>query len=129
MNFLPCHFVAEENVLQGASFVRKVPPEYRDRLRQPRENGIMLGIRPENLLVQLEPGEGALPARVYIAEPMGRENLLTLQVGGSMVKAMAPPEVRPAIGQDVWLAFDDRAVRLFDQKTENAIPPDSGSSG
>ncbi|MDI7277565.1 MAG: TOBE domain-containing protein, partial [Anaerolineae bacterium] len=67
------------------------------------------------------PDGQAVPARVYISEPMGKETLLTLEVGGTLVKAVTPPQIRPGIGDEVWIDFDERAVRLFDAGTENAI--------
>jgi multiple sugar transport system ATP-binding protein len=122
MNCIDCQHNAAENSLQCPAFSYKVPEPYAAALQQHPRSSLVFGIRPEDLLVEIERSDGSNPARVYVSEPMGKETLLTLEANGTLLKAITPPHVRLSIGDMVWMRFDDSAVRLFDQETEAAIP-------
>ncbi|MCR4391493.1 MAG: TOBE domain-containing protein [Candidatus Acetothermia bacterium] len=78
----------------------------------------MLGLRPEDIKVEPEqPSE----AEVYVVEPLGRETLVTIKVRETMLKALAPPEVRLRPGDRVrWHVLPDR-VYLFDSTSGEAL--------
>lgn len=123
MNFIRCTYNAERHDLEAPAFRYHLPERYRSLLRSAHADGLILGVRPERINVLLVPREGAMQASVYVCEPLGKENLLTLEVAGTRVKAITPPEVLLAIGQQVWLSFDDESVHLFDEQTTYAIRP------
>jgi hypothetical protein len=52
---------------------------------------------------------------------MGKETLLTLQFGGTMVKAVGPPQIDLGIGDNVGVTFTNDAVRLFHPETGEAL--------
>ncbi len=58
----------------------------------------MLGVRPENVLFVPEGDAGALPAEVYVAEALGNETLVRLQVGSQELVARADASYEPAVG-------------------------------
>ena len=64
---------------------------------------------------------GALPAEVYLAEALGNETLVRLQVGGQELVARADASYEPAIGAHVWVQPDLRHAHLFDARTEQRI--------
>jgi ABC-type sugar transport system ATPase subunit len=68
-----------------------------------------LGIRPEHLRLG-----GPLPARVVVIEPLGREALVTLDLGGVEVKALVEPEERPMLGSTVGVGYDPHHLHRFD---------------
>jgi len=69
-----------------------------------------LGIRPEDAILN-----GEIPARVVIIEPLGRETLVTLKVGGIDLKVLTDQNVRPAPGAEVRLGYRQDHVHFFDQ--------------
>ena len=121
MNFLPCTYDSSANCLAGDSFTYPVPPRLRPVLETPQQRQVMLGIRPEDLIVNMAPDPGDMPARVYMSEPLGRENLLTLQVGGAMLRVLAPPEIQVGLDQMVGLTFPDNRVHIFDSASERSL--------
>ncbi|MCL4458848.1 MAG: ABC transporter ATP-binding protein [Chloroflexi bacterium] len=121
MNFIKCRYDDEKGELGAPSFRRQVSARFADALHVLGIDRLILGVRPEDLKVGKVAEEGAVPAKVYISEPMGKETLLTLEVGGSLVKAITPPQVRPRIGEEVGLSFEEEAMRLFDEKTGQAV--------
>ena len=105
MNFLPCTYDSSANCLAGDSFTYPVPPRLRPILESAQQCQVVLGIRPEDIIVNVAPGPGDIFARVYMSEPLGRENLLTLSVGGAMLTCAGatrnPGRARPNGGFDV----------------------------
>jgi multiple sugar transport system ATP-binding protein len=121
MNFLPVTYDAGEGALVADAFRYPAPEELRARLDGAGE-ALILGVRPEDVEVLTEREESALPAQVYVSEPLGRENLLTLELEDeSHFKALAPPEIKPAIGDRLWLRFHPQRLHLFDAESEEAL--------
>jgi ABC-type sugar transport system ATPase subunit len=108
----------------GACFLHheclRVPlsPDRAHRIGQVGNRRLVLGLRPEDIKVEPEqPSE----AEVYVVEPLGRETLVTIKVRETMLKALAPPEVRLRPGDRVrWHVLPDR-VYLFDSTSGEAL--------
>ncbi len=81
------------------------------------EGEVVLGVRPEDVII----GEGNLKAEVYVVEPLGREQLITLAMGDVHVKAVAPLSLEVKMGQKVRISFNVNKVHLFDKRTERLI--------
>jgi len=82
---------------------------------------LILGVRPEDVTVLWSAEENALPAKVYITEPLGKENLLTLQLGKQLIKASISGRMSANIDDQVWVRFDPEALHAFDMQTEEAL--------
>jgi inositol-phosphate transport system ATP-binding protein len=80
---------------------------------------LILGIRPEDISVEAEPGDAN--AEVYVVEPLGRDMLVDLRLKGTPVRVLAPASFRAAIGANVPLTFDRAKIHLFDPETEQAL--------
>jgi ABC-type sugar transport system ATPase subunit len=72
-----------------------------------------VGVRPEHLAL-VAPGEGLATGEVYVVEPMGREQVVDVQVGQQRLHVMAPPGFSGRIGDRVGLRFAPDQVHLFD---------------
>ena len=126
MNFLSCRYDDPSHQLVAAETPLPLPVPAVQRLQGQKPSGpLLLGIRPEDLVVGMDAQSHALPARIYVAEPMGRETLLTLEAPflpeGQHWRAITPPQLRPAIGQNVWLQLPPRAIHLFDEASGEAL--------
>jgi multiple sugar transport system ATP-binding protein len=124
MNFLECRYDPEQETLRGAAFELPVPGRWRDLLRAGPARSLILGIRPEDLEVEMSPVPGALRAIVYVIEQMGREILLTATMGTDAVRVFTSADAALDAEQEVWLAFREGSVHLFDGQTEETL--DSG---
>lgn len=122
MNFIKCSYQPDAFALEAPALEWPLPDRYRDAFAGEGLDKVVLGIRPEDLVVNLDPEPGDALAEVYVTEPMGKETLLTLELGATMVKAVAPPQIDLGIGDKVGVVFDADAVRLFDPETEKALP-------
>jgi multiple sugar transport system ATP-binding protein len=92
---------------------------------------LVLGIRPEDVVVSLEAILDSLPARAVVREPLGKEALLLLAAdalpAGSLLRAITPPDLRPAPDETVWLHFPPARIHLFDPTTNRALQSTIGS--
>ncbi len=80
---------------------------------------LILGIRPEDISVEAEPGDAK--AEVYVVEPLGRDMLVDLRLGGTPVRVLAPATFRANIGATVPLTLDRTKIHLFDPETDQAL--------
>lgn len=80
---------------------------------------VILGIRPEDISVTVEPGDAK--AEVYVVEPLGRDMLVDLRLSGVPVRVLAPASFRAAIGASIPLTLDRAKLHLFDPDTEKAL--------
>jgi multiple sugar transport system ATP-binding protein len=80
----------------------------------------LLGVRPED--VHVEPAaEGAVPATVYVTEPLGGETVVDLKLGDHLVKSLAPPTLELRQDEQVGMRLDPRRLHLFTQEGEAVL--------
>ncbi len=83
----------------------------------PREGGgatsVTVGVRPEDLTI-VPPNAGEARGEVYVVEPMGREQVVSVQLGGGMLQVITPPGVAAHVGDQVGLRASPGRVHLFD---------------
>ncbi len=87
----------------------------------PGYSDVHFGIRPENVAIQTEPDEASLPAEVYVAEALGNETLVRLQVGTQELVARADANYDPAVGSRVWLKPNLDRAHLFDARDQHSL--------
>jgi multiple sugar transport system ATP-binding protein len=81
-------------------------------------HSVRVGIRPED--VELV-SEGGTEATVTVAEHMGNENFLYLELDGQEFTARIDSAIRPEAGQKIRFTFDEEALYLFDPATGDAL--------
>ncbi len=83
---------------------------------------VIVGIRPEDIAVGGgPPPEGTIPGRVYVAEPMGAETWVTLEIAGERVTGRAPADFVPRLGEAVWARLNLARAHFFDPETTKRI--------
>jgi len=119
MNFLPGKLDKQSWQIVSDCFEFSLPaPLHAQLAGVPDRTELVLGIRPEDVQVDLAPLPGTLSASVYISEVLGKETLLTLICGPNRVKAIVGAMVRLEIGTAVWMSFAPTGLRIFDARTE-----------
>jgi inositol-phosphate transport system ATP-binding protein len=111
----PMNFFDADVAAKNGSFVARSGELELPLVRRPaREAAATVGIRPEHLELGA-PGEGDASAEVYVVEPMGREQIVDVQVAGQRLRAIAPPGFRAQIGDRVGLRFTPDQLHVFDR--------------
>ncbi|MCA9963042.1 MAG: ABC transporter ATP-binding protein [Anaerolineales bacterium] len=84
---------------------------------------IVLGIRAENMETLLEPVADAVPVTVDVVEPLGSQNLLTVKIGGDVIKVSTHPDLKVRSNQPVWLRFPANKIRWIDRESGRVLYP------
>ncbi|MEW5717642.1 MAG: ABC transporter ATP-binding protein [Chloroflexota bacterium] len=122
MNFLR-GVVSENGTTEVAVGESQIAPSAALARALSAKNGqpILVGIRPENLTLAPTSQANTIRARVVVVEPLGSHKLLTMQVGGEIVKVSVAPDQRVAPAEDVFLHFDPAKIRWMDAASGEAI--------
>jgi multiple sugar transport system ATP-binding protein len=129
MNLIPGEIVSDNGSSRFTStgFDQPLPPRVAAGAANAIGRNVILGIRPESIIVR---GDGAeVPPRgatwtkmpVYIQEPLGSDQYLTLDVAGTKVKARTSPDLVVRVGDTLEVAFDPAKLHLFDADTGAAL--------
>ncbi len=125
MNFLPVVFKVQDDkyLLVGEGYTISLPKDLGEYLRNKVGSyaELDLGVRPEHITITTAEEPNAIPAEVYVLEPLGTETIVNVRVGESIIKIKASSEVRLEPQTRVWLKLDLNKIHLFDRKTEEAI--------
>ena len=127
MNFLRCGYDAAKGALVSESFAYPVSAQAGASLKVGDPKSLVLGVRPEDLVISLAPSPNAIRATVYVTEQLGREILVNASVRQEIIRGFAAPDTQLKTDQAVWLSFPEAALHVFDQKTEENLY--SGSLG
>ncbi len=85
---------------------------------------IVIGIRAENMEPLNQPAPDALQVTVLVVEPLGSQNLLTIQIGEDIIKVSTHPDFRAKPDQDIWIRFPSDKIRWIDRDSGRTLIPD-----
>ncbi|MCK4472249.1 MAG: ABC transporter ATP-binding protein, partial [Anaerolineae bacterium] len=101
-----------------------VPAEVMQPLLKPYDGKpITIGIRAESMETLNQPADDTLQVEVLVVEPLGSQNLLTVQIGSDIVKVSTHPTFEVAPGNDVWLRFPADKIRWVDRDSGRVLYP------
>jgi multiple sugar transport system ATP-binding protein len=96
-----------------------------DLARQARTNatsdGLVLGIRPEDIDIATGVGPNTVETKVDVVEPVGSDNYLYVTLAGQECTVRAAADVRPSPGEAALLTFGESDIHLFDAETEENV--------
>ena len=127
MNFLDCRMSKDHKnqiALKMATDETLIPlPEALQHRfsRQEETNDLVLGVRPEDVILGDEHTQNALNVKVFVIENMGAHHLIDVKYGDEVIRARTLPTVRPNIDENLLIHFDMERIRLFDKRTEESI--------
>lgn len=121
-NFFDCTLV-EGNILDAGEFRYALPKEMAKMAKAAVSSEIILGIRPQDVLVyeKAEKKKGLVRGELYTTEPLGERMILDLQVGDYLVKAVVSPDFEAERLKKLWIKFPWDKIYLFDKKTGNSL--------
>jgi multiple sugar transport system ATP-binding protein len=96
-------------------------PDYAFISAPTHAKAVVMGIRPEDIAVTLEPAAGATAARVRLVEPMGSNQVLWLKLGEMDIGVTVDSALNAPAGTDVFAKLDTARVSLFDAATQQRI--------
>jgi len=91
---------------------------------------VTLGARPEHIAIAADEngengGNGGIPARVELIEPMGLSTLVHVSLAGNPVKIFTLDRPDFAVDSFIHITFDMEKIHVFDTETELRLPPEN----
>ena len=129
MNFIDCSLkLGDERVLlENERFTLDLTSHRAALAELANSTEVFLGIRPEHVNVT-RPSEVQtsakglrLEGRVFITEPMGFENIVSVQLDGIMLKAITPATPTFDVNERVSVMFGENHIHVFSKKDEGAV--------
>ncbi len=93
-------------------------PSLDSALRTIDGDRVIVGIRAENMEALPDANDGAFAVDVSVVEPLGSQNLLTMDVAGHRMKISTHPSFPVEAGQRLWIRFPGDKIRWVDPNTE-----------
>ncbi|ABO08780.1 ABC transporter ATP-binding protein [Pyrobaculum calidifontis] len=78
---------------------------------------VYFGIRPEYIEWSPKHVEGAVKGVVYVVEPIGSEYIINVTLGNTLIKVKTFREVALRPGDEIYLRFNLRKAKIFDEAT------------
>jgi len=127
----PVMNVADVNVAEEGSEARvrlagqsngfSFPPSLLRSLNGHAGRGIMLGIRPEGVMVRHDEAEGFVPVEAQIIEPLGAFDIVDVKVGEQRLRARTKAGYVRQPGERVFVRIDPGQAHFFDAASGNAL--------
>ena len=86
------------------------------------EPDLIVGIRPENVLVARQEASGYIPVEAHIIEPLGAYDIVDLKLGQQLLRARTVAGYVERAGDTVWAKLDEAQTHFFSARTEQALP-------
>nr|HID13057.1 ABC transporter ATP-binding protein [Anaerolineae bacterium] len=117
MNFLEVEVTREDGDYHARrkGFDVIVPPDRGEKVVG--RGRVILGIRPEDITIS----DRGISGEIYVVEPLGRDDLITVHLGDASVHVLADPVLGLRMGQTVTLNFNTHKVQFFDPQTEMSL--------
>ncbi len=121
MNLIKCTYDEKSNALKCPNFTYALPEGWREPLSSRTSDELILGIRPEDISIELGGSPHAL-ARVLVVEPLGKDVVITLALDEeTSVKVVARAGTQVPAGGVVGLRMPLEKVHIFDGKSGKAL--------
>lgn len=126
MNFIDCKYDQNCRSLaircNGETLQYRIPEDIKQDLSSlPDGKDLVLGIRPEDVLISTEPVENGFEVRLVITENLGSENVHHFERDELKVISRTSPGDVYSEDEPLWISFVPEGVRLFDRETEKAL--------
>jgi multiple sugar transport system ATP-binding protein len=117
MNFTSCELLqeGERAFIQFQAFKLSLDDVCRTNLSGYRgDKHLKLGVRPEDVHIHMTPSENSFGVPVDFVEQQGDRTIITLRIGQSETfLAQVLGDLRPEVGQTVYVTFDQRHMHFF----------------
>jgi multiple sugar transport system ATP-binding protein len=123
MNFMTGQVHRENGVVKVhiGDFALQPVPAMQSTLKTYDGKPVGIGIRAENMETLSAPAADALKVRVLVVEPLGSQNLLTVNIGNDTVKVATHPTFQVGPDEDIWLRFPAEKIRWVDKDSGSVL--------
>jgi multiple sugar transport system ATP-binding protein len=87
----------------------------------PKEDKVILGIRPEHVEIDDTEVKGEIPATVFIAESLGAKAIVDFKMGEETIRTLVSSDKQFEIDSNKWLRFKEDKIHIFESTSGDAI--------
>jgi multiple sugar transport system ATP-binding protein len=116
-NFFECNLTKEAPYSFDAGAFKYPLPNYWEEKAKEWPSSLVLGVRPQDVLVYKKGNNRLIKAELEIDEPLGDRQVFDLRVGDYIVRALVDPDFKANIGEELWIMFQETKIYVFDKKT------------
>ncbi len=125
MNFIKCSLLEKNGqiFLDAGPFSLKVSNGVWTTMKnQAPSSELTMGVRPEHVFVHTKKEKDSIEAKVYFFQQMGNVGYVELGLGNDIqVTAAVKADFEKNIGEKVFVKFDKKHIRFFDEVGEKLI--------
>ena len=106
-----------------AGFIGSPPMNFisGERVPQVKDKNIMVGIRPEDLLISLTETTDGIFGKSSVTETLGSDNYLYVDISDLLISVRLKPEERIPEDEPAWLVARKEKLHLFDESTGRRV--------
>ncbi|TFG27091.1 MAG: ABC transporter ATP-binding protein [Promethearchaeota archaeon] len=124
MNFFDAKFNANA-VVFGEQRVA-INSDYAEKIKEKDRTELILGIRPEHIIIEHEKNNNDFEVVVEVVEFLGAETIITIKFPDGITGMVSTPGFYDAeIGDKAYLTFPKEKIHIFDRETEVNLIHDS----
>jgi multiple sugar transport system ATP-binding protein len=106
------------SILQAEAFQIGLPVSFTDKIKELTSNKLIMGIRPENIVIALEKvNNDYIESMVYVVEPIGDKIIVDCKIGKDLFRVKTISSKNFKIDQKIWIYFKPDDIRLFVKET------------
>lgn len=99
--------------IQGSQILLPVSPRVAQSL-DGSKTGYRLGVRAHELSISGQQDEQHhTPGSVYVIEPLGYCNIISVKIGDGTVRVVVDPTTKPKVDSTVWVSMNGENIHLF----------------
>ncbi len=127
MNFINCRVLRKNGEvllrLKEVNTDIHIPEKIREIIidRREEDKDLVLGVRPENVIIGFKPEEGSVKTDIFTIEKTGSYNIIDLKIGGEMIRVRTLPTVVPGVNDTAYISFDMDMISLFDMENKQSL--------
>jgi multiple sugar transport system ATP-binding protein len=121
MNFFRADVDAAGSRIMIGETPLQLPQAIVPALAKEAGSAMLVGVRPEDLVLADAADANAIAATLEVVEPVGNEMFLNLRRGDQTIVMRVPPQALPQTGQALRIAIKPDRVHLFDAKSGRRI--------
>ncbi len=121
MNFMDVEVVHEGGTYRACNKALNVPVASGRGQKAAGRGQVVLGIRPEDVHVTKEAAQSTMAGEIYVVEPLGRDDLISVQRDGVEIRVLADPALDLHMGEQISLSFNPERIQFFDPQTERSL--------
>jgi ABC-type sugar transport system ATPase subunit len=121
MNFLDVEVGQEDGLYRAKAEGLAATVSSRRAQKAAGRGRVVLGIRPEDVTLSRTETPGASAGEVFVVEPLGRDDLVTVKLPSGELHALTDPAHDFQIGEQVYVTLNEERVQFFDPATELSL--------